>query len=232
MTELGCYGMANLEFEACKMPYESVRVLDCMVCDVCFGALEKMSLEDPLTGLPNRRALQRKYDEAKEIGVIIAAATADIKNFKYVNEWLGHDVGDKFLQRIAEILRKSTRDEVFTARQGGDEFSMLIEFRDKDRQPVITLNGDEVLQTITDRITSNFNEDEVFQVYNRLVPEDKQLGIRIGYSLPDSELGLVDLISEADTKGPEHAEEYATKNHAYAEIIRDLLTEVPVVVGN
>jgi diguanylate cyclase (GGDEF)-like protein len=92
--------------------------------------LERLSLEDPLTGLHNRRSLeQRAGDERARIeryGGTYSVLVCDIDNFKETNDRFSHAVGDAVLERVGEILRKATRDVDVAARFGGEEFVVML----------------------------------------------------------------------------------------------------------
>lgn len=70
---------------------------------------------DPLTGLYNRRILER-------IRQCNIALMCDIDNFKEINDTYGHDVGDYVIKNIASVLRENTRINDYVCRLGGDEF--------------------------------------------------------------------------------------------------------------
>jgi diguanylate cyclase (GGDEF)-like protein len=87
---------------------------------------------DPLTGLPNRRALEEAFDRCVDpaqhrLGrVTMAVAILDLDHFKSINDRLGHDGGDVVLRRIAQCLDASRPDFVVPARLGGEEFVLLM----------------------------------------------------------------------------------------------------------
>jgi diguanylate cyclase (GGDEF)-like protein/PAS domain S-box-containing protein len=91
-------------------------------------ALEQRILRDELTGLPNRRRLVERLEEAithaRETCTTVGVIFLDLDRFKLVNDSLGHDVGDELLVRVADRLRAITRDGD-AARLGGDEFVVL-----------------------------------------------------------------------------------------------------------
>lgn len=84
---------------------------------------------DALTGLPNARALletaERELARSRRSGTATSVAYLDLNNFKQINDRHGHDEGDRLLQRVAEIVRRSIRATDFAARLGGDEFAVL-----------------------------------------------------------------------------------------------------------
>lgn len=81
-------------------------------------------LEDPLTGLGNRRRLVNAISSSTDV---ISAIFVDIDRFKDINDTYGHAVGDAVLQRVAALLRASTRAHDIVIRYGGDEFIVLVE---------------------------------------------------------------------------------------------------------
>ncbi|MEV6299323.1 GGDEF domain-containing protein [Actinoplanes sp. NPDC051861] len=86
-------------------------------------SLQRVALEDPLTGLANRRHL----DEQLIAGVAgRAVALIDVDRFKRVNDSFSHQVGDEVLRRLAGLLRAGCRDADLVARHGGEEFAVLL----------------------------------------------------------------------------------------------------------
>ena len=91
--------------------------------------LEHLSLTDPLTGLPNRRAFETRFSQAKGLAERqhpVALVLIDIDYFKGVNDRYGHGVGDKVLQALAQSLKALTRRADLAARLAGDEFVVLL----------------------------------------------------------------------------------------------------------
>lgn len=93
-------------------------------------ALERASLSDPLTGLPNRRAIMRRLKtEVSRVdrgGLPFALVMVDIDHFKAINDTYGHDVGDTALVAVAHTLCQITRDYDVCARWGGEEFLLFL----------------------------------------------------------------------------------------------------------
>jgi len=82
--------------------------------------------EDPLTGLGNRRQLERFLLEESERQTEVACIIADIDFFKDVNDMFGHDVGDAVLRQVGEIFSSKLRAGQKAIRYGGDEFVVVM----------------------------------------------------------------------------------------------------------
>jgi len=85
---------------------------------------------DPLTELPNRTLFNDRLSQAMAIarrnGGRVGLMLLDLDNFKDINDTLGHGVGDRLLQNIAERLNGHIRDTDTVARLGGDEFAIVL----------------------------------------------------------------------------------------------------------
>ncbi len=95
------------------------------------ATLERLALEDPLTGMPNRRwfataarkALARAARSGRHVGLVVI----DVDDFRRVNDSLGHPAGDRLLVRLARRMAATLRPGDTVARLGGDEFVVLTE---------------------------------------------------------------------------------------------------------
>lgn len=92
--------------------------------------LRDISDHDELTGLPNRRYMTQRLQQAwrriSESGKPFCVALADVDHFKLINDTFGHDVGDRALSAIAHCLAGNLRDIDLCARWGGEEFLLLL----------------------------------------------------------------------------------------------------------
>lgn len=93
--------------------------------------IHRLEFYDPLTQLPNRRLFQERLGRALAIsgrnGKYGALLFIDLDNFKSLNDTLGHDIGDMLLTQVAKRLVSCMREGDTVARQGGDEFVVMLE---------------------------------------------------------------------------------------------------------
>jgi len=99
--------------------------------------LEKISLTDVLTRLPNRRYCMRHleslWEKSSDDGTPMACMMIDADHFKEVNDTYGHDAGDSVLCELARTLQHAVRDVDIVCRLGGDEFFIICPDTDQDR---------------------------------------------------------------------------------------------------
>lgn len=92
--------------------------------------LESLALQDPLTGLANRRLLEDRMSMAlaqvRRNKGCMAVMYLDLDGFKEVNDTLGHGAGDILLKAVAQRLTRTVREEDTVARLGGDEFVITL----------------------------------------------------------------------------------------------------------
>ena len=94
--------------------------------------LDHMAHHDALTGLPNRVLFRDRLEHALRLAErqhhLLSVMFMDLDGFKYINDSLGHAVGDQLLVEVSKRLRATLRESDTIARLGGDEFAMLLEF--------------------------------------------------------------------------------------------------------
>lgn len=92
--------------------------------------LEHQAYHDALTGLPNRRMLERYLDweisKTEKEMAMIAVVFIDLDGFKQVNDWFGHNVGDDILKQVAMKMGNYVGQNEIVARMGGDEFVVVL----------------------------------------------------------------------------------------------------------
>ena len=95
---------------------------------------------DYLTGLPNRRTLHHcgmdAFTKAMAGGPGFAVALVDIDHFKKINDKFGHDIGDRALRHISQLLSDTCREGELAARHGGEEFVVLLDDADAEQAQV------------------------------------------------------------------------------------------------
>ena len=160
-----------------------------------------MALTDPLTGLPNRRALEewatRELKSAARHGFPFWVVMADLDLFKNINDTYGHDAGDTVLKSFAEILKTHTRQSGICARLGGEEFLVMMTHSDR-----------EGTQSAVERIRKQF-ENTQFTFGNSTISATASFGIAgfHGTKPPDWNA----LVSRADTAL--YAAKHKGRNH-------------------
>lgn len=150
------------------------------------STLRRAAYTDPLTGLPNRRALERRLSvelqRAQLVGRPVALFVADINDFKAVNDQLGHAAGDLVLRTVAQRLREAVRsrgDEV--GRWGGDEFVVIC-----------PETGDDVVERIASHVADAVSSEPV-----PLTGQALPITVSIGFAT-SAIAGPADLIAAAD----------------------------------
>jgi diguanylate cyclase (GGDEF)-like protein len=153
--------------------------------DTAEEEIHRISVTDVMTGLLNRRGFfqhaERSFKLSRRQGIRSALIFADIDGLKAVNDELGHDTGDRFIQDSARVFKVSFRDSDVVARLGGDEFAAF------------TL-GSTRPEVILDRIQGNIEG----------LRQSSSLPYKISFSTgifqcdPSSDLTLCDCLALAD----------------------------------
>jgi len=142
---------------------------------------------DFLTGLYNRRYFYRNMDEyiqtTQDTQESFAVAMFDIDHFKKVNDTYGHDMGDKVIIAIADILKSSVNPDDIVARFGGEEFCLVL-------KNVNSQNTPEILQRVRQSVENYSFEIEQGQYIN--------ITVSIGAVIHDYANVLNETINQAD----------------------------------
>jgi diguanylate cyclase (GGDEF)-like protein len=144
-VDLGSWPAATGCFAAASI----VAVLRARRAERRSDAWRAASQHDPLTGVGNYRklheslALQTAQDPQR-----FALLTLDVDSFKQVNETHGHLEGDRLLQEVGRVLVENVRGTDVVARQGGDEFSVLLPEADMDGATMLATRIEEALASI------------------------------------------------------------------------------------
>jgi diguanylate cyclase (GGDEF)-like protein len=144
------------------------------------------ALSDPLTGLPNRTLFTERIRHtlaiARRTRAPFTIVVLDLDRFKYVNDTLGHAVGDRVIVEVAKRLRATVRDSDTIARLGGDEFVLLLQ------------GGEEAARGITARIL------EAMKAPLRHQDQPIDIGVSMGMAVyPEHGTDDVALMRHADS---------------------------------
>lgn len=150
--------------------------------------LERIAHHDMLTGLPNRRLLadrmQQALAHAQRSQKQVALLFLDLDGFKPINDELGHEAGDVALCEVAGRLREVVRREDTLARVGGDEFVILLSSLNDNAKGVAELVANKCLK--------------VFQQPFIIYDQARQLGTSIGIAISHGECSPDQLLIAAD----------------------------------
>ena len=148
--------------------------------------LYKKAETDPLTGLPNRRAMIEMIDQYRQAnpGSPFSIAIADLDFFKKVNDTYGHNCGDYTLVKLTELFVQHANGHYHVCRWGGEEFCFFIPGRNLDEAGVI-MND---LCFAVERMRLSFEENEF------------SITITIGVEENDFSSPLDELLNSADKK--------------------------------
>ena len=150
--------------------------------------IRHLAHHDGLTGLPNRFLFNDRLAQALELAgrgeTAVAILCIDLDRFKYVNDLLGHDGGDRLLVLVAERLRATVRGVDTVARLGGDEFAIVQPLAENARAAA----------SLSQRIIENLTEP--FQIDGH----ELEIGASIGIANypTDGQAGAL-LLKNADT---------------------------------
>ncbi|MDP3280745.1 MAG: EAL domain-containing protein [Nitrosomonas sp.] len=163
----------------------------------------KMATHDVLTGLPNRLLLQDRIAQAmahdRRRHEQAAVLFIDLDHFKIINDSLGHEVGDLLLQEVAARLATTVRSEDTVARQGGDEFIVLL--------PNITSAQD--AEAVAKKILNGLIQP--FHIHEK----ELHIGASIGIALFPENGKSVDTLMKSSDIAMYHAKESGRNNYQF-----------------
>ncbi len=129
--------------------YDVVTALDATQQRANEERLTRLAFFDELTGLPKSHVIRKAVNQLiAQNAPSFALSFIDVDNFKFINDYYGHDIGDKLLQKIAQRISENFRSTDMLARVGGDEFVLLT-------SPVNSLAG---VSPELERLTARFRE--------------------------------------------------------------------------
>lgn len=149
--------------------------------------VSSLAYKDPLTGLPNRRAIEdllgQRWEEYRRSGNTFAVLLCNIDNFKHINDQYGRDFGDGVLVRLANVLIRGVRSQDVVSRWGGDEFLIMLPGQTH-------FTGQRVAERIRRRV-----EDIELVMLGQPVP----VTLSIGVAAVENALDARDIVSVADS---------------------------------
>ena len=132
------------EFKYFAMTYNDIYELN----EANKAMLMHKATHDPLTGIMNRGAFDSLKDLLQKSPQPMALLLVDIDHFKSVNDTYGHEMGDRVLQKVGQLLKNSFRSEDYAARIGGDEFVVLLNDFKEEHRSVISLKLGKMLEQL------------------------------------------------------------------------------------
>ena len=113
--------------------------------------IEQLTQRDPLTGLFNRYGFSRQLDQLMKANTPLFMLYIDIDNFKNINDSLGHHIGDKVLQEIAQRLQQLLPKNAIIGHLSGDEFAVVLTHPEHEN------SGDMIAEQIITLINKPFD---------------------------------------------------------------------------
>jgi diguanylate cyclase (GGDEF)-like protein len=141
--------------------------------DLAVAALARArhgEVTDPLTGLINRRGLERlgpqRWGARARAAVPLAMLVIDVDHFKKINDTQGHAAGDEVLRRLAGVITSTTRVDDLTVRLGGEEFLVLADVNPGD--------GERAAERLRAAIAAQLHPVTVSIGVHELLPDSQQ----------------------------------------------------------
>lgn len=156
-----------------------------------YSRLATAANTDPMTGLWNRRGVEKLFREFvthnQDMALPYSVAVLDLDNFKLINDKLGHKAGDHVICLAADLIRDITRENDIAARLGGEEFLIVL-----PRDAACNM------ETIADRIRTKF-EAEVLLTVGEDFKNIATLSVGVVHNIPPS-VGLSEAMQLGDRR--------------------------------
>lgn len=149
--------------------------------------LEQENITDALTGIYNRRYLDRRLKEevcrAQRYGSPLSVALIDIDHFKRVNDTFGHPCGDRVLAGLGRLISKNIRPSDIAARYGGEEFLIIL-----------TATSAVDAATLAGRLRQRVAAQKLVLIGHANEPSELRLTVSIGLASLDQEVNSTELL--------------------------------------
>lgn len=142
--------------------------------------LERTADIDPLSQLPNRASVHRRYRQLQRMRADVSIIIVDIDHFKAINDNYGHNTGDSVIKEVSKILSEEIREQDLVGRWGGEEFIILV-----------PTDSDKVAEQISNRARIHL-ENTLF------TEQGLKVTASFGLTHGNSKVNLSDLVAFAD----------------------------------
>lgn len=157
--------------------------------------IQRLAFYDELTGLPNRRLLLDRLDQAVQAhardGLHGALMFLDLDNFKAINDTMGHEWGDRLLVQVAERLVQCVRAGDTVARLGGDEFVVVFQSLSAD-----AAEAARQAESMAQNVLAALNQP--YSVRERTIYSSPSLGLTLFGAAQEPQATVAELLQRAD----------------------------------
>lgn len=202
IEDLYYYVSLSPVMESCKVIEVVGSMIDITERKKAEQTIHYMAHYDALTNLPNRTSFTNKLTEvlndAKEYPRQVAVLYMDLDRFKTVNDTMGHSSGDLLLKMVADRLQDSIPEQGYVSRQGGDEFTLFLDYTDHTLAKKLALKINEVMSK-----SYMINETELY-----ITPS-------IGISMFPEDGSTIDILLKNADSAMYAAKEQGKNNHQF-----------------